>query len=386
MRTIRDIPSLHNTTVLLRAPLNEPVVNGHVASDFRIRRAIATIEFLAKAGARVVVCSHIGRAPTETLKPVYDVIAERLPNVTFSPESIGPSARATARALTPGDILILENLRQHPGEVANDSEFSRELAQIADVFVQDAFDTCHRHHASIVGVPTLLPTYAGLLLVEEVQELSTALTPEEPALAIIGGAKFVTKEPVIKKMLELYEHVFVGGALANDFLFAKKYPLGASLLSGADKDLIETLLHNDRLVLPEDVIVAEPDADVSVSHISALDAVKEKEAVLDAGPQTQATLGKLTAVAKTILWNGPLGHYENGFTDGTKALAQAIGASTAHSIVGGGDTITAIEELGIEEHFSFISTGGGAMLAFLTHGTLPGIDAVLQSEKCNKEN
>lgn len=381
MRTVHDIPSLHNVTVLLRAPLNEPIVNGNVASDFRIRHAIPTIEFLSKAGARVIVCSHIGRAPTETLKPVYNVLSKHLSNVTFSPESIGPSPRAAARALHPGDILILENLRQHPGEVANDPEFSRELAKLADIFVQDAFDTCHRTHASIVGVPTLIPSYAGLLLAEEVQGLSAALAPEKPSLAIIGGAKFSTKEPVLKKLLSLYDHVFVGGALANDFLAAKGYSLGASLLSGADNGLVEALLRNRYLILPEDVTVALPDADVSVSRVSTLDAIKEKEAVLDAGPKTRATLATLATRAKTILWNGPLGRYESGFTDGTKELAQAIATSGAHSVVGGGDTVTAIEELGTSEHFSFISTGGGAMLAFLTLGTLPGIEAILQSEK-----
>ena len=379
MRSVRDIPLLHNVPVLVRAPLNEPIENGEVASDFRLRRTMPTIEFLVQAGARVIVCGHIGRAQTETLEPVYRALAERLARVSFSPETIGERARALARALHPGDVLVLENLRRDKGEVANDPAFARELAQFADVFVQDAFDTCHRMHASIVGVPKLLPSYAGLLLAEEVKELSGARAPAKPALAIIGGAKFSTKEPVLKKLLSLYDSVFVGGALANDFLAAKGYALGTSLISGADPDLVKALLVNKHLVLPEDALVASLDTDASSARAAALDEIKEKEAVLDAGPKTRSALAALARDAKTILWNGPLGHYESGFTEGTKSLAQAIGESSARSIVGGGDTITAIEELGIAEHFSFISTGGGAMLAFLTHGTLPGIEALSET-------
>ncbi|HQU07849.1 MAG: phosphoglycerate kinase [Parcubacteria group bacterium 21-54-25] len=376
MKTLRDISLLHNVPVLVRAPLNEPIENGEIASDFRLRRTLPTIAFLANAGARVIVCGHIGRDPGETLAPVYRALAQRLSHVSFSPESVGPAVREKVRALHPGDVLVLENLRRHKGEAMNDPDFAHELAQNADVFVQDAFDTCHRKHASIVGVPALLPSYAGLLLEEEVRELSTARTPQHPALAVIGGAKFATKEPVLTQLLTCYDHVMVGGALANDFLVAKGYALGASLLSGADATPIKMLLANERLVLPQDVIIAAPDANVSSAQSAALDAIPEKEAVLDAGPKTQAALSTLAHTAQTILWNGPLGHYENGFTAGTKALAEAIAASSARSIVGGGDTITAIEELGIGEHFSFISTGGGAMLDFLTHGTLPGIEAL----------
>lgn len=379
MRTVHDISRLHNVPVLVSAPLNEPIENNEVSSDFRLRRTLPTIEFLSRAGAKVIVCGHIGRAPTETLEPVYRAIAQHIPHVSFSPVAIGSKARANVRALNCGDVLVLENLRRYPGETKNDTEFARELASLADVFVQDAFDTAHRDHASIVGIPTFLPSYAGLLFEQEVQELSSALTPKHSALAIIGGAKFSTKEPVLKKLLSVYDNVVVGGALANDFLAAKGYALGASLTSGADASLIKDLLSNERLVVPVDVVVAPPKEKSTASRVAALNSIAPTEAVLDSGPDTNQHITSLVQDAKTILWNGPLGHYESGFTEGTRSLAQAISQSSARSIVGGGDTITAIEELGISENFSFISTGGGAMLSFLTHGTLPGIEALNKS-------
>ncbi len=376
MRNLHNIQQLHGVPVLVRAPLNIPIENNEVINDFRLRRTIPTIEFLAHAGAKVIVCGHIGRAPTETLEPVYRALAKRMPHVSFSPVAVGPTVREAVRALHSGDVLMLENLRRYPGEIKNDPEFARELASPADIFVQDAFDTAHREHSSIVGVPKFLPSYAGLLLAQEVSELTMALTPKHSAFAVIGGAKFSTKEPVLEKLLSVYDHVAVGGALANDFLVAKGYSLGVSLISGADQDSIKSLLANDRLVIPLDTVVAPPKADATASRVTSLDTVDATEAVLDSGPQTNQHLAILAQDAKTILWNGPLGRYESGFTDGTKALAQAIAASGAHSIVGGGDTIAAIEELGITENFSFISTGGGSMLAFLTKGTLPGIEAL----------
>ncbi len=379
MRTVHDIPTLHNVPVLVSAPLNEPIENNEVSSDFRLRRTLPTIEFLSRAGAKVIVCGHIGRAPTETLEPVYRAIAKHIPHATFSPVAIGPQARASVRELHSGDVLVLENLRRYSGETKNSPEFARELASLADVFVQDAFDTAHREHASIVGVPTFLPSYAGILFDQEVHELSSALTPKHSALAIIGGAKFSTKEPVLKKLLSVYDHVVVGGALANDFLSAKGYAMGSSLISGADTSVINNLLANERLVIPSDVIVAPLQGKPIASRVSALNSIEPAEAVLDSGPDTNQYIETLVQNAKTILWNGPLGHYESGFTEGTRSLAKAISQSSARSIVGGGDTITAIEELGIAENFSFISTGGGAMLSFLTHGTLPGIEALNKS-------
>ncbi|MHB8913583.1 MAG: phosphoglycerate kinase, partial [Minisyncoccota bacterium] len=355
MRTVRDIPVLQNIPVLLRTAMNVPIENGRVMNDYRLRRDLPTIRFLSERGARVVLISHIGEEGTATLAPVAEALGKLLPHVSFFPETIGPRARAAVRNLLPGYILVLENLRRDRGERMNDPSFARELAALADVFVQDSFDTCHRAHASIVGVPKLLPSYAGLLLEEEVRELTKARTPKSPSLAVIGGAKFGTKETVLTALLKTYDHVFVGGALADDFLKASGKDIGKSLVSIEDNAAaVKKLLANPKLVIPVDSVI-------------------EHDAILDQGAGTNALLDSLAQKSKTILWNGPLGKYENGFTAGTDAFARSVAASGAHSVIGGGDTIAAIEDLGLLSKFSFVSTGGGAMLDFLTDGTLPGI-------------
>lgn len=377
MRSVRDIPILENIPVLVRAALNVPVEHGKVTNTFRLRRALPTIEFLRKEHARVVLIGHLGEKGTETFAPVYEALKALITGIDFCPVTTGPEARAAVRSLAPGGVLLLENLRRDTGEVSNDPRFAAALAELADVFVEDAFDVCHRSHASVVGLPELLPAYAGLLVEEEVRELSKALMPGSPSLAIIGGAKFSTKEPVLNRLLEAYERVFVGGALANDFIRASGKPVGKSLISSdADERAIRGILSNRRLMLPLDEVIAPPGSRRAAGHLVPLDGVPAQEAVLDDGPKTIAALAELAKNAKTILWNGPLGNYENGFTDGTETLAKVIAASSAHSVIGGGDTVAAIEKLGLLRQFSFISTGGGAMLDFLAKGTLPGLEAL----------
>ncbi len=373
MKSVRDIPVLHDIPVLVRAALNVPFVDGKVAGTYRLQRALPTLEFLRSEGARVVVVSHIGEQGTETLAPVAEELNTKLRRVTFCPTSIGEEARAAVRALHPGDIVVLENLRRHPGEVKNDPKFAKELAHLGDVFVQDSFDTCHRKHASIVGVPTFLPSYAGLILVEEERELRKALTPEQPALAIIGGAKFSTKQPVITKLLANYDTVFVGGALANDFFKASGISIGASLCSATPPEGLQKLQQNPKVRLPLDVRVRSKDKQIRVRKITE---IEEGEYIVDHGPQTEELLVHLVSHAKTVLWNGPLGEYEHGYTQATDVLARAMAASTARSIIGGGDTGTEVEKLGLLDDYSFVSTGGGAMLEFLASGTLPGIAAL----------
>jgi phosphoglycerate kinase len=379
MKSVRDIPILQNIPVLLRASLNVPVANGKVVNSFRLRKALPTIQFLQQKGARVVLLGHIGEQGTETLAPVYEAMKEFIPQIQFCSMTVGKQAREAVRSLPAGGVLMLENLRRDKGEVLNDPMFAKELAELGDVFVEDSFDVCHRAHASVVGVPALLPAYVGLLVEEEVMQLSKALTPTHPAVAIIGGAKFSTKEPVIKRLLEVYDRVFVGGALGNDFTKALGYNVGVSLVSGSDADsakAIKNLLGNKKLAVPLDAVVGALNAEKSASHATDLTSIQENEAILDDGPKTVAMLEKLVSEAKTILWNGPLGNYEHGYVEATRALALAIAKSGAHSILGGGDTEAAIEDLNIREHVSFISTGGGAMLDFLAKGTLPGLQAL----------
>lgn len=381
MRTIRDIPHFENIPILVRTALNVPIGAGSVANDYRLRRALPTIRFLSERHARVVLISHIGEEGTETLSLVASALGKLIRRVSFSSETIGERARDAVRNLLPGEILVLENLRRHRGEKMNDSSFAHELAALADIFVEDSFDACHRTHASIVGVPKLLPSYAGLLLEEEVRELSKARTPSKPSLAVIGGMKFNTKEPVVRELLATYDHVFVGGALANDFFRAQGLETGKSFVSGATSSAIGDILKHPKLVLPIDSIVASatyasaPDARAR-ARITDVEHIRADDVVLDHGPKTSALLSRLAQEAKTILWNGPLGNYENGFVDATDDFAKSVAASRAYSIVGGGDTVAAIERLGLLSRFSFVSTGGGAMLDFLAKGTLPGIDAL----------
>jgi 3-phosphoglycerate kinase len=376
MRSVETIQILEGIPVLVRAALNVPVANGKVSGTFRLRQAMRTIEYLRKRHARVILIGHIGDKGTETLEPVYQAMREFIPDLSFCAVTTGAQAREAVRKLSPGGVLMLENLRRHTGEQGNDTEFARALAELADVFVQDSFDVCHRPHASVVGVPEFLPSYAGFLVMDEVRELTKALRPVSPSLAIIGGAKFSTKEPVLKKLLASYDRVLVAGALANDFMQARGRPVGKSLVSGADKTELKTLIGNHKLMLPLDYVVAPAGGQVTAGRLAEIQDVKLHEAILDNGPKTVALIAGHAVKAKTILWNGPLGNYENGFVEGTEGVARVIAASKARSIVGGGDTVAAIESLGLSGQFSFISTGGGAMLDFLAKGTLPGLDAL----------
>ncbi|MDB5244443.1 MAG: Phosphoglycerate kinase [Parcubacteria group bacterium] len=373
---LRDAHILPNTPVLVRAGLNAPIEHGRVANDYRLRRALPTLMYLSNIGARVIVISHIGEEGTETLAPIAAALGSLISNVTFFPESIGLHVRDAIRNMAPGHILVLENLRRNPGEVGNDEAFAKELASLADFFIQDAFDTCHRKHASIVGVPQFLPSYMGLLVEEEIAELNGALRPTAPSLAVIGGAKFSTKEPVLTALLKKYDHVFVGGALANDFTKASGVEVGRSLVSNADQAGITKLLTHPRLVIPVDFLVAMGEERRDQARVALPGDIHPNEIILDHGPGTAALLQELAVHAKTVLWNGPVGKYENGFTDGTNAFARAVATSSARSVIGGGDTIAAIEQLGLLSKFSFVSTGGGSMLDFLAKGTLPGIEVL----------
>lgn len=369
MKTVHDIHLVEGLPVLVRAGLNVPLENGKPTSTFRLRRAIKTIQFLQQQKAKVIVISHIGRDPFATMRPVYESLRTEISRIAFSEHVCGAQVRDRIQVMMPGDVLVLENLRRNTGEVNNDREFARELASLADVFVQDAFDTCHRKHASIVGIPEFLPSYAGLLVEEEVESLRVALKPKKPSLAIIGGAKFSTKAPLIEKLMHVYDRVFVGGALGNDLLMARGYPIGKSVTSGKTH-LLEEIARDARIIGPVDVIVSSPEG----GGERELGDVKDKDMILDAGPKTVSMLEEYAKDAKTVLWNGPLGYYEKGFAEGTIDLAQGIAKTNAHTIIGGGDTVASIESLELEYEFSFISTGGGAMLDYLTHGTLPGIE------------
>lgn len=374
MRSVRDIKVFENIPILVRAALNVPVENGKVVNDYRLSRALPTIRFLAERGARVVLIGHLGDKGTETLKPVAEALGILTSGVFFFDETVGARARSAIRGLTPGNILVMENLRRNKGERTNGEAFAKELASLADIFVEDCFDTSHRKHASIVGLPRFLPSYSGFLLEEEVKELLRARSPKHQSLAVIGGMKFSTKEAVLTTLLKKYDHMFVGGALANDFLKASGVEVGKSLVSESDIAGIKKLLANPKLLLPVDSLVITKGQ--TEPRVSPVGQIKKDEIIVDHGPNTMALLADLAGKAKTILWNGPLGNYEKEFVGATDDFARAVADSGAYSVVGGGDTIAAIEGLGLLPRFSFVSTGGGAMLDFIAYGTLPGIQAL----------
>ena len=373
MNYLKDISKddLRGKRVIVRASLNVPVEGGVVIDTFRIRKALPTIQFLSDAGARVIIVGHIGRNIDETLRPVANEMKKVFSNLIFVQEGVGEHAETVISGMNDGDIILLENLRQNEGETKNEETFTKAVASLGDMYVNDAFSVCHRTHASIVGVPTLLPSYAGLLLQEEMEHLSGALNPPSPSLAIIGGAKFETKEPLIKELIERYDNVFVGGALANDIFLTRGFEVGRSLVSDS-RPSDDVLLHK-KVVAPNDVVVEDSNGNV---RTITPEEVTNDEKIVDVGPHSIKTITPLIRDAKYILWNGPMGLYEGGFDEWTRALAKEIANSEAQTIVGGGDTIAAIEEENLTEQFTFISTGGGAMLEYLTGGTLPGLEVL----------
>lgn len=367
---IRNAKDLRGKKVLLRASLNVPAEDGNILNDFRLKRALKTILFLKDAGAKTIIIGHIGRAPSLSLKSVYEYLKQHIPLV-FTGDIFGQATQDAIKEMNNGDIVLLENLRSNVGEQSNDDNFAKQLSALADIYINDAFSVSHREHSSIMGIPKHLPSYAGILMQEEIKELSRARSPLSPSLCILGGAKFKTKEPLIRKFLNVYDKVFIGGALAHSFFKAKGFNIGTSVVSDTVSDIAD-LLNNEKLMLPLDVTVR---SDRGV-FVKKPDEVSDGENISDAGSDTIEKLKKTIGAQKFILWNGPLGEYERGFEENTKELAKAIARSEAQSIIGGEDTIASIAELNLESEFSFISTGGGAMLEFLLNGTLVGIEAL----------
>ncbi len=372
-RLIINQVDVRGIRVLLRTPMNVPIVDGVVQNQFRITRALATINFLVGRGAKVILLGHIGDGEQST-KPVAELLSQYLPKVTFCPEVTGPVALQMRDALGDGEVLILENVRRDTREKKNDVDFARSLAELGDIYVNDAFADSHRVHASIVGVPAFIPSYVGMNFMHEYTELVKMREPKLPALFLLGGAKFDTKLPLVEQFLKVYDHVFIGGALANDFFKAKGYEVGESLVS--DIDLANSpLLYHPKLLLPVDVVVS----DGKETRTCSPDAVGRHEKIFDMGPASLELLKPLIAEAATILWNGPFGNYEAGYDEYTMKTAAAIAAARGYAVVGGGDTVASIESMGRQEQFAFLSTAGGAMLTFLETGTLAGIDAIISS-------
>ncbi len=385
-KTIRDI-DWSGKRALVRVDFNVPLENGRITDDTRIRAALPTIQYLLDHGASVVLMSHLGRpkgkvVESERLAPVAARLSELLGRpVQAITATTGPEAEAAARSLQPGQVLMLENTRFDPREEQNDPAMAQELARLGDVFVNDAFGSAHRAHASTVGVAEHMPAaVAGFLLEKELAALGGLLEhPEHPFVAIMGGAKISDKIGVISRLLTLVDTLLIGGGMANTFLLAQGYNVGDSLVERdavpqAREILAEAQRRNAEILLPTDVVIADAASATAPRRVVPADQVPDGWRILDIGPETVKTYAAKIAQAKTIFWNGPMGLFEIApFAAGTHGIAETVAQSGALSVIGGGDSVAAVEQMGLADRISHISTGGGASLEFLEGKELPGV-------------
>ena len=384
-KTVRDI-AVKGKRVLVRVDFNVPLENGEVADDTRIRAVLPTIQYLLEQGSAVILMSHLGRPEGQVqddlrLDPVGRRLSELLgQEVAKVDDCVGPEVERATKSLQPGQVLLLENLRFHPEEEENDQGFARQLASLADVYVNDAFGAAHRAHASTTSVTEYLPSVAGLLMERELQMLGEALAnPTRPFVAVLGGAKVSGKIGVIRSLLSKVDLLLVGGGMANTFLKARGLEVGKSLVDNDSLAVARDMLEQagKRLVLPVDVVVADAFAADARARTVSAEAVPPGWLILDIGPRTVSLFEKKLSTAGTVVWNGPMGVFEfPRFAAGTRALAESLARSQATTIVGGGDSAAAVRQAGLEDKMTFVSTGGGASLMFLEGNSLPGVEAL----------
>jgi phosphoglycerate kinase len=399
--SIRDL-EMTGKRVFIRVDFNVPLEGNRVSDDTRIRETLPTLRLAIERGARLVLASHLGR-PKGKVDPKYSLapVAARLRDllgkpVEFAPDCVGADAEAKSRALKNGDVLLLENVRYHPQEEANDPEFSKQLAALCDeIFVCDAFGSAHRAHASVVGITKFVrQAAAGLLMEKELAYLGKAISnPERPFVSVLGGAKVSDKIEVVQNLMKLADAMLIGGAMAYTFLKSEGKPVGKSLVENDKLDLARQLLdqarsRNFKLLLPVDHVLAES-PDSTATKVTDIGTTPDRWMGLDVGPKTVALFGQEIAKARTIVWNGPLGMFEKAaFAQGTLGIAKAVAAATkagATSIIGGGDSVAAVEQAGVADQISHISTGGGASLEFLAGEKLPGVEALTDKPGSRKD-
>jgi phosphoglycerate kinase len=384
-KSITDV-DVNGKKVLVRVDFNVPIKDGKVTDDTRIRAALPTIEYLLQHGAAVILMSHLGRpkgGPEEkySLRPVAEHLSKLLGMpVEFATDSIGPVAEQAAKNLKPAQVLLLENTRFHPEEEKNDPGMAKQLASLANLYVNDAFGSAHRAHASTEGVAHDLPAVSGFLMEKEIQYLSQAITnPKRPFIAILGGAKISDKIGVIRNLLSKADQILIGGGMANTFFKAQGYPIGDSLVEDSALDTARELLAagKNKLRLPVDVVIANAFSEDAESRVIDMGPIPDGWRIMDIGPKTVEAYSKAVTGAGTVVWNGPMGVFEfPKFAKGTFELAKAVANSGATTIVGGGDSVAAIQESGLAAKITHISTGGGASLEMLEGLELPGVAAL----------
>jgi phosphoglycerate kinase len=389
VRTLRDLGDLDGKLVLVRVDFNVPLEDGAITDDTRIRAAVPTIEELRRRGARLVLVSHLGRPkdrePELSLRPAANRLAELTgADVTLAPAVVGEDVRGFAENLNPRDVLMLENVRYEPGETRNDPELAAELAELADVYVNDAFGAAHRAHASTEGAARLVQERAaGLLLEREVKTLSKIIEdPERPLVAVLGGAKVSDKIAVIDRFLEVADTILIGGAMCFPFFSAQGHGIGSSLCADEDVELARRTLEagtatRASLSLPRDLVIADRlAADADVKPLDGVD-VPEGWMGLDIGPRTAEDYAATIASAGTVFWNGPMGAFElEPFAAGTRAIAEAVASAPGTTVVGGGDSAAALARFGLADQVTHLSTGGGASLELIEGKPLPGVEAL----------
>lgn len=385
-KTIRDI-DVSGKRVFVRCDFNVPLdSDGNITDDRRIRESLPTIQYLLDHGASLILASHLGRPKSKddrfSLRPVADRLTKLLQTkVVLAPDCVGDEVESLANALKPGDVLLLENVRFHPGETQNDPELSAQFSKLADIFVNDAFGSSHRAHSSTEGIAHFIEGVAGFLIEKEISFLSSALeNPQRPFVAVLGGAKVADKIPVIKNLLPKVDKLLIGGGMAFTFIKAMGYSIGKSLLDSDSLDFAAGVMNenNAKVVLPSDVVVADELLSGQVTEVVSWNLIPIGKMGGDIGPDSSDHFSKAILSAGTVIWNGPMGVFEiPEFSHGTRAIAEALATSKATTIVGGGDTAAAVEKFGLAEKMSHVSTGGGASLEFLEGKELPGI-AVLQ--------
>jgi phosphoglycerate kinase len=385
-KTVRDI-DLKGKRVLMRVDFNVPMDKGVVTDDKRIKAALPTIRYVLDQGASLILMSHLGRPkggldPEFSLKPAAEVLAGILGKpVQMAPDCVGPDVEKLAKALKPGDVLMLENTRFHPGEEKNDLELAKKMAVLGDVYVNDAFGSAHRAHSSTEGVTRFLPAVSGFLMEQELEYLGRAtLNPERPYIAILGGAKISDKIAVVENLLAQCDKLIIGGGMANTFLAAKGYNMQDSLVEVGSVDTAKAIMAKagKKLVLPVDFVVGDKFSADANSQVVDADKIPAGWRALDIGPESLELFSKALKGAKLVVWNGPVGVFElPKFAEGTFAIAKLLAASGATTVIGGGDSASAVKKAGVAKQMTHVSTGGGASLEFLEGKVLPGVAALL---------